>query len=163
MDIFFVIIGIILCFVGIIGSFIPLIPGPITSFSGLLFLHLTTFVPFDFYFIIGCFTIAISVFILDLIIPIIGLKKLGGTKKGLIGATIGLLLGFFIGPIGLISGPFIGALSGELLNNNGIKKSIKASLGTLIGFLAGVAMKFMVSFVFTILFFKILLTSGGYF
>lgn len=163
MDIFFVIIGIILCFVGIIGSFIPLIPGPITSFSGLLFLHLTTFVPFDFYFIIGCFTIAISVFILDLIIPIIGLKKLGGTKKGLIGATIGLLLGFFIGPIGLISGPFIGALSGELLNNNGIKKSIKASLGTLIGFLAGVAMKFLVSFVFTILFFKILLTSGGYF
>ena len=163
MDIFFVIIGIVLCFVGIIGSFIPLIPGPITSFSGLLFLHLTTFVPFDFYFIIGCFTIAISVFILDLIIPIIGLKKLGGTKKGLIGATIGLLLGFFIGPIGLISGPFIGALSGELLNNNGIKKSIKASLGTLIGFLAGVAMKFLVSFVFTILFFKILLTSGGYF
>ena len=163
MDIFFVIIGIILCFVGIIGSFIPLIPGPITSFSGLLFLHLTTFVPFDFYFIIGCFTIAISVFILDLIIPIVGLKKLGGTKKGLIGATIGLLLGFFIGPIGLISGPFIGALSGELLNNNGIKKSIKASLGTLIGFLAGVAMKFLVSFVFTILFFKILLTSGGYF
>ncbi len=163
MDIFFVIIGIILCFVGIIGSFIPLIPGPITSFSGLLFLHLTTFVPFDFYFIIGCFTIAISVFMLDLIIPIIGLKKLGGTKKGLIGATIGLLLGFFIGPIGLISGPFIGALSGELLNNNGIKKSIKASLGTLIGFLAGVAMKFLVSFVFTILFFKILLTSGGYF
>ena len=163
MDIFFVITGIILCFVGIIGSFIPLIPGPITSFSGLLFLHLTTFVPFDFYFIIGCFTIAISVFMLDLIIPIIGLKKLGGTKKGLIGATIGLLLGFFIGPIGLISGPFIGALSGELLNNNGIKKSIKASLGTLIGFLAGVAMKFLVSFVFTILFFKILLTSGGYF
>tara|TARA_Y200000002_G_C22356593_1_gene527306 strand:+ start:68 stop:559 length:492 start_codon:yes stop_codon:yes gene_type:complete len=163
MDIFFVIIGIILCFVGIIGSFIPLIPGPITSFSGLLFLHLTTFVPFDFYFIIGCFTIAISVFMLDLIIPIIGLKKLGGTKKGLIGATIGLLLGFFIGPIGLISGPFIGALSGELLNKNGIKKSIKASLGTLIGFLAGVAMKFLVSFVFTILFFKILLTSGGYF
>ena len=163
MDIFFVIVGIILCFVGIIGSFIPLIPGPITSFSGLLFLHLTTFVPFDFYFIIGCFTIAISVFILDLIIPVIGLKKLGGTKKGLIGATIGLLLGFFIGPIGLISGPFIGALSGELLNNNGIKKSIKASLGTLIGFLAGVAMKFLVSFVFTILFFKILLTSGGYF
>ena len=100
---------------------------------------------------------------LDLLIPIIGLKKLGGTKKGLIGATIGLLLGFFIGPIGLISGPFIGALSGELLNNNGIKKSIKASLGTLIGFLAGVAMKFLVSFVFTILFFKILLTSGGYF
>ena len=163
MDIFFVITGIILCFVGIIGSFIPLIPGPITSFSGLLFLHLTTFVPFDFYFIIGCFTIAISVFMLDLIIPIIGLKKLGGTKKGLIGATIGLLLGFFIGPIGLISGPFIGALSGELLNKNGIKKSIKASLGTIIGFLAGVAMKFLVSFVFTILFFKILLTSGGYF
>lgn len=163
MDIFFVIIGIILCFLGLIGSFVPLIPGPITSFSGLLLLNLSSFVPFDFYFIIGCFTIAISVFFLDLIIPIIGLKKLGGSKKGLIGATIGLLLGFFLGPIGLISGPFIGAFSGELLNDKGIKSAIKASLGTLIGFLAGVAMKFIVSFVFTILFFRILLTSGGYF
>lgn len=163
MDIVLVVCGIILCFLGLIGSFVPLIPGPITSFTGLLLLHLTNFIPFDFYFLIGCFTIAVSVFILDLIIPVLGLKKLGGTKKGLIGATIGLFFGFFLGPIGIITGPFIGALSGELLNDVGLKNALKASLGTLIGFIAGVAMKFVVSFIFLVFFFQILLTSGEYF
>ena len=125
MDIFLLIIGLLFCIIGIIGSFIPIIPGPITSWMGLLLLHFTSFVPIEIYFLIGSFLIAITVFILDLIIPIIGLKKLGGTKKGLIGATIGLLIGFFLGPIGVLTGPFIGALSGELMNNLGYKKAYK--------------------------------------
>ena len=152
MDIFFLIIGLLLCIIGLIGSFVPIIPGPITSWLGLLILHLTSIINLNYTFLVGTFTIAISVFILDMIIPLIGLKKLGGTKKGIIGATIGLLLGFFMGPIGILSGPFIGALSGELTNNLGFTKALKAAIGTLIGFLAGIAMKFSVSFAFLIIF-----------
>jgi hypothetical protein len=152
MDIFFLIIGLLFCIIGLIGSFVPIIPGPITSWLGLLILHLTSIVNLDYTFLVGTFTIAVSVFILDLIIPLIGLKKLGGTKKGIIGATIGLLLGFFMGPIGILSGPFIGALSGELTNKLGIIKALKAAIGTLIGFLAGIAMKFTVSFAFLIIY-----------
>jgi hypothetical protein len=158
MDVFFLVIGLILCITGLIGSFIPIIPGPITSWVGLLFLNFTTFVNFNFSFISATFLIAISVFILDLIIPVIGLKKLGGTKKGIIGASIGLLLGVFIGPLGILIGPFIGALSGELMNNLVLKKALKASLGTLIGFLAGVVMKFTVSFIFLSIYVREILT-----
>ena len=161
MDIFFTIIGLLFCVIGIIGSFIPIIPGPVTSWFGLLLLHLTSFVPFEIYFLIGSFLIAITVFILDLIIPVIGLKKLGGTKKGIIGATIGLIIGFFLGPIGLLTGPFIGAFSGELLNNINYKKAIKASLGTLIGFFVGMTMKFTVSFVFLIIYIQKALSFGN--
>ena len=161
MDILLLIIGLLLCIIGLIGSFIPIIPGPITSWIGLLLLHFTSFVPLEIYFLIGSFLIAITVFILDIIIPIIGLKKLGGTKKGLVGATIGLLIGFFLGPIGILTGPFIGALSGELMNNLGYKKAIKASLGTLIGFLAGMAMKFTVSFIFLIIYIQKALSFGN--
>jgi len=152
MDMFLLIIGLLLCTIGLIGSFVPIIPGPITSWLGLLILHLTSIINLNYTFLVGTFTIAISVFILDMIIPLIGLKKLGGTKKGIIGATIGLLLGFFMGPIGILSGPFIGALSGELTNNLGFTKALKAAIGTLIGFLAGIAMKFSVSFAFLVIF-----------
>tara|TARA_B100001059_G_C17430916_1_gene377976 strand:+ start:91 stop:576 length:486 start_codon:yes stop_codon:yes gene_type:complete len=154
MDIFLFIIGLLFCVTGLIGSFVPIIPGPITSWLGLLTLHFTSLAQLDYSLLIATFIIAITVFLLDLIIPLIGLKKLGGTKKGIIGASIGLLLGFFMGPVGMLTGPFIGALSGELTNNIGFKKAIKASFGTLIGLLAGFIMKFFVSFIFFALYLK---------
>ena len=154
MDILYLIIGLLFCLIGIIGSFVPIIPGPITSWLGLLFLDFSSQVSLNFYFLLGSFIIAISVFILDLIIPLIGIKKFGGTQKGIIGAAIGLFIGILLGPIGILLGPFVGALSGELTNNTGLKKAVKASVGTLIGFLAGVVMKFTVSFIFLAIYVK---------
>tara|TARA_B100001175_G_scaffold89198_1_gene75152 strand:- start:3 stop:488 length:486 start_codon:yes stop_codon:yes gene_type:complete len=158
MDALYLIISLLFCLIGIIGSFIPVIPGPITSWLGLLFLDFNSEISLNFYFLLGSFIIAISVFILDLIIPLIGIKKLGGTQKGIIGAAIGLLIGLLIGPLGILLGPFIGALSGELTNNMGLKKAVKASVGTLIGFLAGIVMKFTVSFIFLVIYVKETLT-----
>ena len=163
MDIFFIITGLILCIIGLIGSFFPIIPGPITSWIGLVFLHFTTFVPLEIYFLLGTFMIAISIFILDLIIPIIGLKKFGGTRGGEIGAIIGLVIGFFFGPIGLLAGPFLGALSGEIINKSKINIAIKASFGTLLGFIVGASMKFIISFIFLLAFFQKLLTFNDFF
>ena len=163
MDIFFIITGLILCIVGLIGSFFPIIPGPITSWIGLVFLHFTSFVTLEIYFLLGTFMIAISIFILDLIIPIIGLKKFGGTRGGQIGAIIGLVIGFFFGPIGLLAGPFLGALSGEIINKSKVNIAIKASFGTLLGFIVGASMKFIISFIFLLAFFQKLLTFDNFF
>ena len=111
MDIFLLILGLILCLLGIVGSFSPIIPGPITSWFGLLIIHFSKLIPFDNQFLFITFLIAALIFGLDLIIPILGLKKLGGSKKGLIGSTIGLLLGLFLaGPFGLLIGSFFGAI-----------------------------------------------------
>ncbi|MBT3442461.1 MAG: DUF456 domain-containing protein [Flavobacteriaceae bacterium] len=151
MDVFILIIGLLFCLIGLIGSFIPIIPSPITSWLGLFIINFSSNVELSYSFLFITFIIAVIIFSFDLIIPMIGLKKFGGTNKGMIGATIGLLLGAIIGgPIGIIIGPFIGAISGELMNNLKLKKAIKASIGTLIGLLAGIAMKFIISIVYLI-------------
>ena len=153
MDQLLVILGLILCIVGLIGSFIPIIPGPITSWCGLLSISFTSYVELNYSFLLISFIIAALVFLIDIIIPILGLKKFGGTKKGMIGATIGLLLGLFIvGPFGILIGPFIGALSAEMLGNLKFGEAIKASVGTLIGFIVGITMKFSISLVYFIFF-----------
>ena len=156
MDIFLLILGLILCLLGIVGSFSPIIPGPITSWFGLLVIHFSKLIPFDNQFLFITFLIAALIFALDLIIPILGLKKLGGSKKGLIGSTIGLLLGLFLaGPFGLLIGSFFGAISGEYVNNNSIKKSIKPAMGTFIGMAVGTTIKFLTSTIFLGLYFYI--------
>ena len=160
MDIFLLILGLILCLLGIVGSFSPIIPGPITSWFGLLVIHFSKLIPFDNQFLFITFLIAALIFGLDLIIPILGLKKLGGSKKGLIGSTIGLFLGLFLaGPVGLLIGSFFGAISGEYVNNNSIKKSIKPAMGTFIGMAVGTTIKFLTSTIFLGLYFYIVYSN----
>ena len=158
MDLTLIILGVFLIIIGIIGSFIPVIPGPITSWIGLLVLHQTSFVLQDYMFLITTFLIAIGVFILDYFIPIIGTKKFGGTKSGIIGSTSGLIIGLiFLGPLGIFLGTFCGALIGELINEPNNKRiAIRAALGSLIGFLTGVFLKFSVTVIYGYYFLKIL-------
>ena len=125
MDLFLLVLGLILCLIGIIGSFLPIIPGPVTSWLGILLLNLTSAVEFNLNFVLITFTVAVSVGILDYIIPILGVKKLGGSRSGQIGTTVGLIVALVIlGPIGIIIGPFMGALLGEMST----KKSFQNSL-----------------------------------
>ena len=153
MDIFLVILGFVLMFVGIIGSFLPVLPGPPIGWLGLLVLYLTNAVPKDYWFLGVTLAVAIVVWALDYIIPAIGTKKFGGTKAGMIGTTIGLIIGL-VAPIpgGIIVGPFVGALIGELLNNADKKTALKAAFGSFLGFLTGTFLKFVVSIVFLGLF-----------
>tara|TARA_Y100000816_G_scaffold190302_1_gene138619 strand:- start:2470 stop:2970 length:501 start_codon:yes stop_codon:yes gene_type:complete len=149
IDIILLILGIVLCMAGIVGSFIPIIPGPITSWVGILILNLTSAVDFNFYFVIITLIIAVIISALDYIIPIVGVKKLGGSKGGLIGASIGLVIGFIIlGPLGIIFGPFVGAVTGEIINKKNLKQSIKPALGSLFGILIGSGIKFCLSVVY---------------
>ena len=156
MDILIFAIGVILCLVGIIGSFLPVIPGPITSWFGLLILNLTDAVPFNIKFVLITLSIAILVFLLDFISPIYGVKKLGGSYGGQIGASLGLLIGILIiGPIGILIGPIIGAITGEMINNKGLKKSLKPAFGSILGTLTGIVLKFCLSMTYFFFFLNI--------
>ena len=157
MDLLLLFSGILLALLGIAGSFLPVIPGPITSWFGLLLLHLTDWVPMDRSFLIVTFAIALGVFLLDYIIPMLGTKQFGGTKSGMIGSTIGLVIGLlFLGPLGVLIGPFLGAFAGELSQNPRDKKmALKSAVGSLIGFLTGVFLKFSVSLVYVFFFVRI--------
>ena len=123
-----------------------------------LALHQTSIVASNFSFLAITFSVAIGIFILDYFIPMIGAKKFGGTKSGIIGATVGLIVGMMIiGPLGFFIGTFFGALIGELIHDPSNKgTAIKSALGSLIGFLTGVFLKFSVSMVYGIYLVKIL-------
>lgn len=157
MDIFLLIVGFLLAITGIIGSILPVLPGPILGWFGLVLLYLTKIVPVNYTLLGITLVVSIVVLALDYIIPSVGTKKFGGTKFGVIGTTIGLILGmFFFPPIGLIVGPFVGAFVGEMMyDSKNPKKALKASYGSFIGFLTGTFLKFVVSVIFTGLYFSI--------
>jgi len=155
MDIALFVLGFLLTLVGILGSFLPVLPGPPVSWLGLLLLHLTDAVPDDWWFLGLTAAVAILVFVLDYIVPAMGTKKFGGSKAGMWGTVIGLLVAIFfpiLGVFGIVIWPFVGALVGEILNKADNKTALKAAFGSFIGFLTGTFLKFVLAIVFLGLF-----------
>lgn len=153
MDIFLIVLAAFFMLLGIIGSFLPVLPGPLTSWFGLLILHLTDAVPMNWTFLIITLFFALVIWLLDYIIPAMGTKKFGGSKAGMIGTTLGLIIGLiFLGPFGIIVGPFAGAYIGELLNKNDSKTALKAAFGSFLGFLTSTFIKFIVAVIYLGLF-----------
>ncbi|MEE4000615.1 DUF456 domain-containing protein [Tenacibaculum sp. FZY0031] len=154
MDIFLVILGFVFACLGIIGSFLPILPGPITGWVGLLLLHLTKAIPQNWTFLGITLAIAVIIFFLDYFIPAMGTKRFGGTKYGVYGTTIGLVIGLLSPiPFGILIGAFVGALVGELIyDSKDTNRAIKASFGAFLGFLASATIKFSISMVFLVLF-----------
>ncbi len=165
MDIVLLIAGFLFIILGIIGSFLPILPGPITSWIGLLLLHLTKAVPQNWTFLGITLGIAVLIWIIDYFIPAMGTKKFGGSKFGVIGSMLGLIVGIvFLGPLGIIIGPFLGAFLGELLKDSqNTKKAFKAAIGSFIGFLTSTLIKFIATLVFAGFFFSIFWKYKNYF
>lgn len=149
MDTFLIVLAVILLIAGIAGCILPFLPGPPLAFGSLLLLQLTSKKPFSEEFLVIWGLVTIAVVLADYYIPIWGTKKFGGTKAGIWGATIGLLIGmFFFPPFGIIVGPFLGALVGELINNSqDSNKAFRSAFGSFIGFIAGTVMKLGISLV----------------
>ncbi len=148
MDYLLLALAIILIIVGLIGCVLPIIPGPPLSFLGLLTLHFTQFGEGEYTtnFLLILALIATVVTVLDFVVPVWGTKKFGGTKAGMWGATIGLIIGMiFLGPLGLIFGPLVGAIIGESIKGANNKDAFKAGLGAFFGFLMGVGLKLAAS------------------
>lgn len=164
MDIFLIILGAICLLLGLIGCVAPVIPGVPLSYVGLLLLHFTDRVQFSWQFLTIWAVIVIVIQVLDYFIPAWGTKKFGGSKYGAWGSTIGLLLGFFMGPWGIIVGPFVGAVVGELIyfnrhpqaiisgseqpasntqqaKNNNLTRALRAGFGSFVGLLTGTILK----------------------
>ena len=156
MDLLIIVVAGIFILLGIIGSFLPIIPGPITSWLGIFFLSFATSISFESNFLIFSFCIALLIFLFDNFIPVLAAKKFGGGKGSVIGSTIGLIIGiFFFGPFGILLGPLFGAFIGELIVNfNNKKGAFRAAIGTLIGFFTGMFLKLIIGIAFAYNYFK---------
>ena len=157
MDTFLILTGIIFLLAGIAGCIVPFLPGPPLAYGSLILLQISSYKPFSEKFLVIWALVTIFVVLADYYIPVWGTRKFGGTKSGVWGATIGLILGiFFFPPVGLIAGPFIGAFIGEMLNNQDSNKAFRSAIGSFVGFVAGTLMKLGISIVMGYYFFTAL-------
>lgn len=157
MDIFLIVLASFLMLLGILGSFLPVLPGPITGWLGFLLLYFSSLIEVSKKFLIITLIIAVLIWLLDYFIPAMGTKKFGGSRAGMIGTTLGLLVGLFSPiPGGIIIGPFVGAFVGELLNNSDSKTALRAAFGSFLGFLTSTFIKFIVAIIYLGLFVSIL-------
>jgi uncharacterized protein YqgC (DUF456 family) len=160
MDYVLIGLGIILLITGILGCVLPVIPGPPLNYLGLLLLHLTERYQFSTKFMVTWAIITVVVYTLDYVIPVWGTKKFGGSKRGVWGSVIGLVVGlFFFPPFGIIIGPFAGAVIGELSVGKNSGAALKSGFGSFIGFLLGTLLKLIASGMMTWYFFKELIIA----
>lgn len=143
MDIILVLLASVFLLAGLVGSILPVLPGPPLGWVGLLLLSFTDYASFSTSFLVVSGIVAAIITALDYLIPIWGTKKLGGTKAGIRGSTIGLIIGLFFGPFGIILGPAVGAFIGEMTVKNDSEKALRSALGSFIGFLLGSGLKLM--------------------
>lgn len=149
-----------LLFAGAFASLvIPILPGVLFLLGGfILYGVFYSFDPFNWFFwtIQGAFVALL--FGADYIANIIGVKKYGGSKAGIWGSTIGLIVGPFVIPIvGILVGPFIGAAIAELLvNKKNLNDAIKIGFGSVVGFVSSVMTKGIIMAIMLVYFFLII-------
>lgn len=141
MDIALYIIAGLCLVVGTIGCVLPGLPGVPLAFLALIFMHITDKYQYSWQFLVIWLAVVVVISILDFVIPAWGTKKFGGTKAGAWGATIGVVVGLFLGPWGIILGPFAGAVIGELVANRKDTNPLKAGFGSFLGILSGTVLK----------------------
>lgn len=145
METLLIIFGALLIVVGFLGSILPVLPGPPLSYGGLLVLQLTSSHPFSLQFFIIWGLIVVALVILDNVIPAYGTKKFGGSSYGIWGCMVGIVVGIFFSPIGLVVGPLAGAFIGELIGGQKSDQALRSAWGSFVGFLAGTILNVIAS------------------
>jgi uncharacterized protein YqgC (DUF456 family) len=155
MEAVLIILAILLLFAGLLGCVLPAIPGPPLSYVALLLVQ-WAWKPFGTTTLIVFAVITVIVTVLDYVIPVWGAKVFGATKQGIYGSIIGMLVGTFLTPVGMITGLLAGAILGDMYAGKKLSDAIGSGLGTFIGTMAGMVVKLILSGIMTFMvFFKI--------
>ena len=147
LEIVAIVTGAILIFLGLLGSFLPVLPGPPLSFFGLLLPALVHRFssPLTSTLMIVLALVAAAVTILDYAIPVLGAKRYGTSKWGVWGSVAGMIVGIFFSPFGMLLGAFVGAVVAEWLYRRQSNQALKAGWGVVVGSAVGTVLKLGVS------------------
>jgi uncharacterized protein YqgC (DUF456 family) len=140
-------IAAILVVLGVLGTVLPVLPGTLLVFGGLFLAAWAQ----DFtrvggigLGIIGA--LAALAFAADFVASLLGAKRVGASPKALLGAAAGGFIGIFFGLPGILLGPFIGAIVGELMARGGWRQATKVGVGTTLGLLVAAVAKLALAF-----------------
>lgn len=149
------ILSIILFIAGVAGTVLPILPGAILIYGGmLLYGFMTKFTTLDANFFLLQALVLVLIFSIDFLASAIGTKRFNGSKQASWGAIIGTVLGLiFFGPLGIVIGPFLGAVLAEVLQGREIYQAIRVGFGTLVGILGGTVLKLCAEILMIIYFF----------
>ena len=147
-----IIVGIILNILGIIGIVVPALPGIILNYLTLVLLYINRGegeIGLGALITFGLLTLLVT--LLDYILPLVGAKKFGASRTGIIFAAIGMITGIiFFPPSGIFFGLLIGAFVGELIAGKNQSQAFKAGFVTFLGILTSMVVKLMLAVVMTV-------------
>ena len=147
-DILLIVLGAICLLVGFVGCVVPVLPGVACAYAALWTLYLTPHALAGEKLLVGGIVAVVAIG-LDYVVPALGAKKFDCSKWGVFGCMAGTIVGIFFAPFGIILGPFLGAVAGELIAGKEMPAALRGGVGALLGFLAGVVLKFAACALFT--------------
>lgn len=151
MDTLLSILAIVFGVVGCVGCIVPVLPGVALAYAGYVCLYFCSYAEISVAWLVVFGVLTAIVSVLDYLLPSYMTKKFGGSKAGERGAMAGVIGGFLLGPIGIIVGPFVGAVLGELIYDSSDKKqALRSGFGSFLSFFVGTGIKLAVSLWLTV-------------
>lgn len=148
METTLIIISILLCIVGFIGSIVPGLPGHPLNYLALWCLQWAIH-PFTTITLIVFGILTVLVLVLDYLIPVWTGKKFGATRQGIIGSMIGMVAGMIFTPIGMLLGTFLGAIIGDMVAGRTTSQATRSGIATFMGTVISIGFKVALSGIMT--------------
>jgi hypothetical protein len=153
VDILLYVIAIALIVVGLVGAIVPTLPGIPLIFGGIwLIAGVDRYRHVGLWWLLGIASIGAVGLTLDLLAGALGAKRVGASKQAVAGALAGTVIGLFFGLPGLLLGPFVGAVLGELAAGNSVLRSTQVGVSAWLGLIFGTIIKLVSSLMMVVLF-----------
>jgi uncharacterized protein YqgC (DUF456 family) len=141
-------LGAVALLLGVAGVVLPVLPGSLLLFGGALLVAWAggfALVGWPTLTVVG--VLAAIIWAVDWVAAALGAKATGASRWAVVGASLGLVVGMFLGPVGIVLGPAVGAVLMEYWQDPDFEQALKAGLGTFVGFLLGSVVKVTLAFV----------------